>query len=367
MRLLFIEDEPDNIRPLVNRLQRGISPCSYEITSFTDAKTAIDRFLPDIVILDLFAGLPAEMQTPGREIYDWIWRMRFCPIVIYSANPDALTTERAPHPFVKAVQKGSDSVPKVEAAIDEFRPHVDALRDTETHFRREFAYALRDASVYAFSSFSVPTERVDAFIRAGRRRLAAIMDDLSRYEQKMASWEQYVCPPVSANLKLGDVLHKVGDPNNVAASFRVVLTPSCDLVVNGGREAKVSNVLVARCCSIKSAVEQLGCAKAEKLKKVLTQGYSDNMLLLPALPKRIPHMAVNLRNLELLPLGQVSGDSKKFETVASIDSPFREHVAWAYMQIACRPGLPDRDLDVWCSEIIAATKSTAQGKENEGV
>jgi hypothetical protein len=37
--------------------------------------------------------------------------------------------------------------------------------------------------------------------------------------------------------------------------------------------------------------------------------------------------------------------------VASVDSPFREQIAWAFVQIAGRPALPDRDLESWVQEI----------------
>ena len=38
------------------------------------------------------------------------------------------------------------------------------------------------------------------------------------------------------------------------ASFRVVLTPSCDLERAGDRKPKVSQVLVAKCCSMKNGL-----------------------------------------------------------------------------------------------------------------
>lgn len=33
--------------------------------------------------------------------------------------------------------------------------------------------------------------------------------------------------------------------------------------------------------------------------------------------------------------------------VASIDSPFREQIVWAYMITSCRPGMPNRDMNLW--------------------
>ena len=61
-------------------------------------------------------------------------------------------------------------------------------------------------------------------------------------------------------------------------------------------------------------------------------------------------MVANLKNLRLIPLKEIP---EKFDRVASIDSPFRELVAWSYLQIACRPGLPDRDFSTWAEEILS--------------
>ena len=63
-------------------------------------------------------------------------------------------------------------------------------------------------------------------------------------------------------------------------------------------------------------------------------------------------MMADLRDLEIIPIGDIGVDNKPFLRVASIDSPFREMVAWAYLHTACRPGLPDRDFKAWRDEII---------------
>lgn len=195
------------------------------------------------------------------------------------------------------------------------------------------------------------------------------MDDLSRHGQKLASWEQYLCPPVSEDLQLGDILLKAGGSKEDPASFRIVLTPSCDLVASGRRQPKVKHVLVARCCAIKDGIRvtslgDIGTGKMkERLPKtVLSQGYFETILPLPALAGRMPHMAANLRELELINFDDIGRDGGVFERLASVDSPFRELVAWAYMQVACRPGMPDRDFQKWCDEIIAACQ---EGGEKE--
>ena len=67
-------------------------------------------------------------------------------------------------------------------------------------------------------------------------------------------------------------------------------------------------------------------------------------------------MAANLKELDLMPIENI-GDAKEFTAIASIDSPFRELVSWTYLQIACRPGLPERDLDTWATEIIRTVQN----------
>lgn len=89
------------------------------------------------------------------------------------------------------------------------------------------------------------------------------------------------------------------------------------------------------------------------IKAVLTHGYYEGLIPFPCLKGRIPTMAAYMRDLEFIPVSDVGIVDMPFLRIASIDSPFRELVAWAYLNTACRPGLPDRDFDSWRDEILA--------------
>ena len=107
--------------------------------------------------------------------------------------------------------------------------------------------------------------------------------------------------------------------------------------------------------------------KASKIKQrlrsaMLTQGYLEGVIPFPCLKGQIPTMAANMRDLEFIPIEDI-GCGKRFLRIASIDSPFRELVAWAYLQTACRPALPNRDFDSWCDEIVENLNSGDSGKE----
>ena len=369
-KLLFIEDEPESIGPVRRSIRRKYTDMQMDVVDFEEAESKISSFLPDIVILDLVAnGASAEPEVLGLNIHDFIWNQHFCPIIVYAADPNTYKNEYDPHPFVKSIQKGSDSPKEVLDAICELLPHIDALKEAESDIRNSFSYAMREVAPYAFETFTDIDKRLETIKRSGRRRLAALMDELSLDGTKLASWEQYLCPPVCDSTQLGDILRKVDEANDDPASFRVVLTPSCDLVSSGNRDPKVSNVLVAKCCSMKDGLDRtswknMGTRKLEdRLPSTLTQGYFESIIPFPELKNRIPTMAVDLRDLELIPVNDISVSDGPFRRVASVDSPFRELIAWAYMQTAGRPGLPDRDSASWTEEIIATLQSERSEKK----
>jgi len=363
VRLLFVEDEPASVEPAIRHLKRGGKPYEYKVSSFANAQSDIETFLPDIVVLDLCeGGAQADPKPTGMATHDYVWKTRFCPLIVYSAHLDMLPDDEPKNPFVTSVQKGTGSEVKLEAAVAELTPHVTALHDAEQRMRHSFACAMRDVAPYAFAEISDANHRKDVLLRCGRRRVAALMDDLSHQGGPLASWEHYVCPPVSSDILLADILRiSAGKPDDPSA-FRVVLTPSCDLVSSGGRKPKVELVLVAHCGPMKEGIAEtsLCTVKTKNLKNairttMLTQGYFQKVIPFPRLPNRIPTMMADLKKLELIPLSAIGADTaKKYTRIASLDSPFRELVSWAYMQIACRPGLPDRDVDSWSNEIMAA-------------
>ncbi len=361
LNLLFIDDQSDSIETVRNLIRKEREDIKCEFSVFDDAHEKIESLRPDIIILDLLAGgLSAEPEPEGLRTYEVIWEHYFCPVVVYSARPDIHSEKSLPHPFVKIVQKGKGSERKVLQILDEFQPHISALREAEKHVRDSLVYSMREVAPYAFKISTDDTQRREIIKRSGRRRLAALMDELSKDGTNLASWEQYLYPPVNTDIMLGDILRKVDGSVDDPQSFRIVLTPSCDLVSSRGRVPKVANVLVSKCASMKKGLDitSLKDIKTKKLKDrlvntVLTHGYYEAMIPFPGMKDIIATMAANLRDLEFIPIEDIGNSKKPFLRIASVDSPFRELIAWAYLHTACRPGLPDRDYDSWRDEIIA--------------
>lgn len=364
LKLLFIEDDKEAIEPVLKLIKKRIPDAEWQVSGFEEAEGKIKSLSPDVVILDLLArGLSAESEPLGLRTRDFIWNRRFCPIIIYSAEPGQHDEKHETHPFVKSIQKGRGSDQMVLDAVTELRPHVETLREAEEHIKDSFSRAMRDVAPYAFDTFEALDERMEVVKRSGRRRVAALMDEFSASGGTLAGWEQYLYPPVNKDIQAGDIIRKARGNHDDPEGFRLVLTPSCDLASSGGRRPKVRNVLVAKCCSIRTGLKHLplqGKPSSRKFRErlttsVLTPGYSGNIIPVPCLKNKIPTMAADLRNLELIPMKNINDNhdsDESFVRIASVDSPFRELITWAYLQISCRPGVPERDFDSWTDEIV---------------
>ena len=365
MKLLFIDDDYSSIEPLIEIIGNKPEKEICHIKEFGKAREKIKSFRPDIVILDIFYGDPSNDRGTGLKSLDFIWANRFRPVIVYSAADEEtmeekITDEHKRHPFIYCFRKGQKDIKNVEESLIKIKPHVDILRSVEEYLDEAFSSVMKELVPYTFGA-GENQQQSDIVKRAVRRRLAARMDELSSEDEKLTPWEQYVFPPISKKtIRMGDVIKEKTADGTTPDAFRIVLSPSCDLA-----NSKVENVLVGRCRSVGETLINAGFAKNTKWDKIkksfLTQGHSNGIVPLPKLTDLIPLMAANLRTLELVPVKKIA---ENYERVASLDSPFREMVSWAYMQIAGRPGLPERDLDSWAKEIseeLKATKNEDQG------
>jgi len=189
--------------------------------------------------------------------------------------------------------------------------------------------------------------------------------------KEIASWEQYLYPPVGKDLLTGDILKKKGSDEKTPNNYYVVLTPSCDMVSDEHRGPKVEKVLVACCTDVKNMLPEVNAeptTRSERLKEkllpFLRRGYGNFCLPLPEFPGILPPMTAELKNLKLIELNKIGNDAQsEYYRIVSVDSPFREMATWAYVQVTGRPGLPERNFDTWADEICSAVVSQEETED----
>ncbi|MCK6484531.1 MAG: hypothetical protein L6R00_10410 [Phycisphaerae bacterium] len=361
-KILIIDDDQAIIDMLTEAIGTDISTvtCLQE-QDFNQAVARMESERPDAVILDLLEG-PVVADPPGQRTWQSIWNGRFCPVIIYTAFGGPLTPPVPDnHPFVKLVVKGAGTQTQVIQHLQAFMPLVASIDSLHRELDLVLQRVLRDTAGAAV----IPGTDATHLVHAARRRVAAFMDEKTATEGRpLFSWEQYLIPAFGDNPLTGDVLRvRTASPDDPAA-YRVVLSPSCDLVA----PPKITSVLLAKCCGSPAVFRALGLTGTsqkviDKVRdEVLTQGFRNGMLPLPSFPGRIPLIAASLKDLEVVRYDQIgppAAEGTAYERIASIDSPFREQIAWAFLSTVARPGMPDRDLMPWARDIVTAANSPA--------
>ncbi len=354
MRVLIIDDEPDSILPLKQELDDAHHRW-WEV-DFGGVQEALENFTPDLVVLDLqLQQVQAATGEAGKTVYeDIIWPTHFCPVVVYSGFADQFIVNHSA--LVKKVTKGGGSEKLVRDAIGELAPYSESIallrQDIDAVARttlRELMLAIAEADDLQ------EDDKQSLAVAMGRRRAAAYLDDPQVETQHMPE-SQYVYPVTGNAYRFADILRASGSPADAPTSYRIVLSPSCDLESHGGGAPKVERVLVAKCVSVPFGTRNLPAAPLnqkgkDKLEDCLQAGSHNGLLFLPKFLACVPAMCADFKDLDVIatyaikPGGECKVDG--YERVVSVDSPFRERIAWAFMNTAARPGVPQVDLQRW--------------------
>ena len=365
MRVLIIDDDSALRQALRGALEEEKGTWEVEDRGFDGLGETLARFRPDMIVLDLVEGqIPGEQDT-GNTSFEQIREMWFCPVVVYSAFPGR---QRFDHPLVDGIAKGANTEEKVRDRLKAYRREASMIRDVHRDFDARIRFALRD-SVHALRVQLEETTdgSADSVLPRAVRRLVAARADAGASEQgRLRAWERYVVPPLGRHLLTADLLRQADADWTKEEAFRLVLTPSCDLVPGRGELTDAEGILVARCEPLArlgriepTPGKSLTNTQKNGLRPILTEGMAGNHLAIPEFRGHVPLMVADLKRLELLERdrvrlepsdGTAAGDGV-FRRVASTDSPFREMVVWAYLRVSGRPGVPEIHVEEWLEDI----------------
>lgn len=367
LRILVVEDDDGVAATLKDTIEKAVSGAECILQpNFETACNMLNDQVFDAVVLDQFDD-SSETNQKAKEVWRVIWDLQFVPVVVYSAF-DLELDEDFPgdHPVLTHIAKSTqhDAVAKHLALISPYLLQLQVVR-------KEVRLVVREALHKVVPHISKTAQEIvagkpDQLARVVRRRIAARMDlNTVLTDSSPAAWEQYIQPPLDGQWLMGDVLRLSEGNAKDPGSYRMVLTPSCDLANTPGRKRKVSKVLVCKCGGMEPFTKIVG-EKPDNLARYLTEPQTGGFVPLPGYHGVIPQMIGRLRDLELIPVEEIGDDEKsKYARVASVDSPFREQIAWAFVQIAGRPAVPDRELESWIAEITAESTAARRNREKD--
>ena len=365
-RILILEDDKVMAESLADTLRRELGePEIFSVAKFDEAANKIITVKPDVVVFDIFDDQVEEHpEYAVKPAWQAVWDEYFCPVVFHTGH-EVEEYKSINHPFVRYEIKGPGSHGRVANHIKEFKPEIDGLRTIRDELSRSAHETLVHVSPLVWKMGGLKTDLPDMLLRAVRRRMAATLDHPAEPLKKLQAWEQYICPPIGKDLLTGDVLLIANGDKNSPASYRLVLSPSCDLVIGHGSKT-LQHVLVADCVPVNEFVAKAQIAaekRIEKLPSELNKDQVAGLMVLPNFSEVIPLMAANLKKLLLIPYADIAtkdGETKAFTRIASLDSPFRERLAWAYLQVAGRPGVPDIDVQALAISIDQTIKASTK-------
>lgn len=375
MRVLIIDDNEKDVKGIRDYCEDMSWDC--KITDFDQCYKEIMLFDPDVVVLD-WAQNPGD--DSGGNVLKSIWTNGYRPVVIFSGIIDAfsLDDEYRNSKLVEVHNKGDEE--PVLSFLNKYIEYYGALSSFREDMGKSVIEAFKALEPIQNSSMEYPGEEVIKYILSKR---AVSFFDFQESENLLPPWAMYIYPPVlKKNLSVCDIIRRV-ETNTISegigghSEYRIVLTPSCDMVANETREVRTTEVLCAKCVEINKFAKEFGKISGEsnkvrknvdRMKSFLNAGYKDNLVPLPPLEGVLPNLIVDMKSLETNSLNKIAASLEEYRQnpanydyirVCSIDSPFREQIVWAYLHNACRPGVPDRDMYAWI-DMIARESSTQE-------
>lgn len=338
MKVLMIEDNVDDIAGIIDFCaEQG---WEQENKSFDEGLEYIEECNPDIIVLDLQDK--ADDCFSGSSILDAIWNKSFRPVCVFSGQIVNASVDEGkyPSPLIRFINKGDEN--PVKEYLSQIAPYTQIIKEMQNKmhsaFRDSFGvleYVIKD---------NILDENIIGYLCNNRIREFFSNED---EEIKLPPWGQYIYPVLSKSFVTGDIVCKKAeyDPNSTKC-FYAVLSQSCDLAYK-----KVNGVLLAECDSIEVIKQKYPGENftQKELISLLNEGFSRKYYPLPELKGVIPDLVVNLKKIIVV---ETKEFFKEYKAIVSLSSPYRERLVWAYMQNACRPGVPTLDAEKWAKKIL---------------
>jgi len=343
MNILCIEDEERIVESISKGLKRQKNIKILPHCSFMNIDKMLSIYKVDLITLDLNNGIEKDTEA-GDKIIKKIYNHSFLPIIIYSAYAEIYDNPYKDNYFIRSVKKGVNGINDLKKVIKEFLPFIEKQKIVSQELDTDISEIYRNTYQKMLTNTKLTKTNIksELFTRLMKRRLAASIDEASD-SGMINAWELYLYPYIGNNYLTGDILRKKNSSKNDPLSYRIILSPSCDLQKTKEREP-IQNVKVACFINIITKIKK-GNLSESKLRNTSPDQY----MFFHKLEGEFPHMICDFKQLEIIKYDDLA---KKYERIVSIDSPLREAIVWADISINGRPGLPDRDCKKWLESII---------------
>lgn len=371
-RALIVDDDPQigpQARDLAALQDEG-SAVRLEISSterFDEALRLLESEIFDLLVMDVRLGQGAS--DPDSEIGVLTLRevqtRRFIPTVFYTGLPRLVN--HLSTPLIRVVEK-TEGVGRLLAVLHELietkLPKMN--RAILAHIQMVQAEYMWSFVADHWSELASERDGLTlAYLLARRLSTSLSGSQISKLAEalgytpaalpavgKAHPAEYYVMPPLAGAPSLAGDIHRLND-----GQYRVLVTPSCDLVLG-----KNDFVLWAKCISLPECDEYRNWASDQSKEKFLSSLLRNNRAKQPEryffLPGSytVPDLVVDFEQLSNTPCTTLEQSTR----IASLDSPFAELMLFRFARFFGRLGTPDLDVPIVVARLKSGLHSDAE-------
>jgi CheY-like chemotaxis protein len=339
-------------------------------TSFANALERLRNERFDLVTLDLHGATDPEPgkepaggeKQEGERVLDELRKIRFVPVIFYTAYADRLTDIETP--VVRVVKKGSNDLKAVRSAAEEiYKTGLPSLIRHIEEEERKYIWDTIDKE-WRQRAFAIGTEELSYLLA---RRLAArfsrnsVKELLKHPIDTARAIERYIFPPVIEKIRTGGVCR-----SKASGEYWVVATPACDFATDrvemvflvGARlldgDKKFCDWRASKRWNGAGEEEDKASRRAyEKLSQLMRNAGSERYWFLPG-TFFLPDLVVDFQILKQVALNAMDD----LELICQLDSPYREQFVLDVSSYYGRLGTPNLETsEIFARLIEAAAKA----------
>ena len=368
LSILLVEDDEESLRLLSESLPESIEDYQIEwefCADFDEAIRLVSGRRFDVVVTDIYRDRTDHekgdsVDEKAGEIVSAIRNIRFCPIVVFTDGSAPQTIQLGP--FIKLADKSGGNkeiLSKLRELLATGIPSIarklhDELDQSSGSYLWEFLESRWHDLESTGASKPAILERL--IRRRAAMRLGRLVPGVASPAEleSVHGLEYYVYPPVSDDLRLGEIIK-----HNKDETIRVVLTPHCHLTVQSGDTCpRADHVLTLKTFpapeTIVTATAPETAWKGSSKEKTSTLRRRTKLVDTEKLGRPtgrycflpgfldIPDLYYDLLQAESLPFKTITDD---YERLAVLDTPFAEALQSCFARFYSRVGLPELDTE----------------------
>ncbi len=355
IKILIVDDNKEFAEDTSEVLNESILKDNYELECYceTDFDNAIEKITEleiDVIVLDVFKGDVSESnpQKCGDSVFNKLRENIFVPVIFNTG----LINHVKPYEsnVVRIVRKGDNSIENIKNEIENLidkkildirKRLLSYVESSLKDYFWDFVYTerdkLKDLDSKDITFNYLFARRFNSLMGKNLLKVLGCGDELGKYVHPLVC---YIYPQIEEeNYVAGEIIKKDN-------SYYVLLTPNCDLV-RGGRRNATNSVLIAKCIKLidtdkyKDYIQDNSDKNKDKLKKFLTANNNTRYFYMPK-TIFIDDLIIDLTLIENIEYDSLTND---FERVARLADPYSQAVSTQFARHYNRVGTDDLDID----------------------